>query len=448
MLSNKNRFCSSIGIVILMGILIISFGCSKEKSRDLVVAIITGDSTKTSTLLQDGVNANDLVVISDKDHLLQKLMLMGISKKEYEADEKVQKTLVIYSFVDEIELTPLMAAVRMGKKDIVQLFLKKEKTDVNVKNSDGENALMLASYNGKSDIAEMLLDHGANINSQTKQGETVLMFAIFGKHPETAQMLINRGADLQKKTFRTQVYDGSNALIMAAESGQAEIVRLLLEKGADVNSQSDAFGETALMKCVKKLIDRHPCSLLDDFSHFGLMVEPLDSGWWESLNDNCPDLFNLFCVIKTLRNFEADIDTKTLSGKNVTDILNENPKENIVKEFIELPLATINSIQMNRTAKIEEENGVERIQKKDIPKIIKMVEPDCPSLAKKARIQGDINLEVSIDIYGRVVGLKVLSGHPLLNNAAEHAVKKWVFEPYILNGVPKPATFNIIVNVK
>jgi outer membrane biosynthesis protein TonB len=40
---------------------------------------------------------------------------------------------------------------------------------------------------------------------------------------------------------------------------------------------------------------------------------------------------------------------------------------------------------------------------------------------------------------------RVISGHPLLNDAALSAIKQWVYEPYILNGIPKPVIFTATV---
>ena len=59
------------------------------------------------------------------------------------------------------------------------------------------------------------------------------------------------------------------------------------------------------------------------------------------------------------------------------------------------------------------------------PKLEHAVPPEYPPLAKMARIQGDVVLEVTIDEEGKVTNLEVVSGHPLLVKAALDAVHQW-----------------------
>jgi|GEM_PF-1691499 len=89
-----------------------------------------------------------------------------------------------------------------------------------------------------------------------------------------------------------------------------------------------------------------------------------------------------------------------------------------------------------------------RIASGETPRLIKKVKPKYPEIAKKARIQGRVILDVAVDIYGKVIpgSIKVLSGQPLLRQAAVDAVKQWVYEPYIKEGVPKSVRFSLVVN--
>jgi TonB family protein len=64
------------------------------------------------------------------------------------------------------------------------------------------------------------------------------------------------------------------------------------------------------------------------------------------------------------------------------------------------------------------------------------VQPVYPELAKQARIQGIVQLNIVIGKEGRVVDIKVISGHPLLIPAALEAVKQWEYNPTLLNGQP------------
>ena len=78
--------------------------------------------------------------------------------------------------------------------------------------------------------------------------------------------------------------------------------------------------------------------------------------------------------------------------------------------------------------------------------LIRQIKPPYPELAKRARIQGSVLLHAVISREGRIEQLQVVSGHPLLINAAVDAVKQWVYRPYILNGDPVAVDTQITVN--
>jgi TonB family protein len=81
-------------------------------------------------------------------------------------------------------------------------------------------------------------------------------------------------------------------------------------------------------------------------------------------------------------------------------------------------------------------------------KLIYRVGPEYPELAKRARISGNVVLVVTVNEEGLVSEVRVVNGHPLLNEAAISAVKQWRYSPTLLNGVPVPvmATVTVIFN--
>ena len=72
------------------------------------------------------------------------------------------------------------------------------------------------------------------------------------------------------------------------------------------------------------------------------------------------------------------------------------------------------------------------------PRPIKMVPPVYPPLASKARVSGTVVLEATLTAQGTVEEIHVISGHPLLIEAAIDCVKQWQYEPTYLNGEPVP----------
>jgi len=78
--------------------------------------------------------------------------------------------------------------------------------------------------------------------------------------------------------------------------------------------------------------------------------------------------------------------------------------------------------------------------------LINPVKPVYPPLAKMARQQGTVKFEAMISKEGTIEDLKLISGPPLLVQAAMDAVKQWRYKPTILNGEPTEVQTTIDVN--
>lgn len=82
------------------------------------------------------------------------------------------------------------------------------------------------------------------------------------------------------------------------------------------------------------------------------------------------------------------------------------------------------------------------------PRKLKNVSPTYPEIARQARVQGVVILECTIDPRGEVVHVKVLRGIPLLDVAAVDAVKQWVYEPTLVDGVAVTVIMTATVNFR
>lgn len=69
-------------------------------------------------------------------------------------------------------------------------------------------------------------------------------------------------------------------------------------------------------------------------------------------------------------------------------------------------------------------------------KLISNPQPVYPTIARQARISGTVELQVVIDPTGHIQQANVVSGHPLLRQAALDAVIQWVYQPTLLNEKP------------
>jgi len=78
--------------------------------------------------------------------------------------------------------------------------------------------------------------------------------------------------------------------------------------------------------------------------------------------------------------------------------------------------------------------------------LIHLVQPVYPPLARAARIQGAVVLRAVISREGKVENPQVLSGHPMLVQAAVDAVRQWRYRPYYLNDQPVEVETQVTVN--
>jgi len=112
------------------------------------------------------------------------------------------------------------AAARKGDVAAVKAFLDKG-VDVNAKTNYGATALSYACDKGHVEVVKLLLERGANVNAKdTFYGEVPIGWAIDKGHTEIVKLLLAHGAEGKER-----------ALTSAAEAGNAELVKAVLEKG-------------------------------------------------------------------------------------------------------------------------------------------------------------------------------------------------------------------------
>ena len=80
------------------------------------------------------------------------------------------------------------------------------------------------------------------------------------------------------------------------------------------------------------------------------------------------------------------------------------------------------------------------------PALVERVEPEYPSMAVRAQVQGVVILEAVVDPHGRVENVRVLRSIPLLDKAAMTAVSRWRYSPLLLNGTPERFVLTVTVS--
>lgn len=96
-----------------------------------------------------------------------------------------------------------------------------------------------------------------HVDARGEYGHTALMLAVWGGQAEIVQLLIDRGANVNACAA-----GGDTVLMQAAVFGRTEIARLLIDHGADINARNE-WGETALILAIRKWHAETACLLID-----------------------------------------------------------------------------------------------------------------------------------------------------------------------------------------
>jgi len=136
--------------------------------------------------------------------------------------------------------TLLIIAVLRNFKEIAEILIQAG-ANPNMQNGYGHTALIRAMLTiGYDSEVKMLIDKGANLDIQDSYGHTALIKAIIEGSEERVKMLIDAGANLD-----IQDIGGTTALMHAACRDSIEMLKMLINAGADINVQ-DINGHTAL----------------------------------------------------------------------------------------------------------------------------------------------------------------------------------------------------------
>src|SRR5262245_41086613 len=126
--------------------------------------------------------------------------------------------------------TAIMYAAANGDLELVRALIKAG-ANVKLKNQFGTSAISEAAIIGSAPILDALLKAGADPNFKTPNGETPLMAAARSGKVDAAKRLLDAGADVNAK----ETWGGQSALMWAAAQSQADMVKFLASKGANLN---------------------------------------------------------------------------------------------------------------------------------------------------------------------------------------------------------------------
>ncbi|WP_156924614.1 ankyrin repeat domain-containing protein [Burkholderia sp. WSM2230] len=139
--------------------------------------------------------------------------------------------------VDNQGMPLLVLAAREKSDKVGAVLLANPKTNVEIEDKAGENAMMMASLNGDLDFVKQLIAKDAEVN---KKGWAPLHYAAANGHDDIVKLLLDNSAYVDAGSP-----NGTTPLMMAARGGHVSTVKLLLDNGADLTVKNQ-IGMTAL----------------------------------------------------------------------------------------------------------------------------------------------------------------------------------------------------------
>ena len=247
----------------------------KNPKKDSVARNITNALDLVTLLLHYGANVNQshndetaLTIAAANDaptNVVLELLKGGAEVDHADSDgntallyactngrEKVVKTLLDHGakvgYINKLKCeTALTVAVKEQAPVVLTENLLNEGAYVNHVDKNGHTALITASKKSAERVVELLLKHGADVNCECKQsGETALTEAVTRHCNKIAKDLLKNGASVNHVTST-----GKTALMSVCQDRNKEMLKLLLEYGADVNIVDTQTGESPLIAAVR-----------------------------------------------------------------------------------------------------------------------------------------------------------------------------------------------------
>jgi ankyrin repeat protein len=366
-----NKFKHDLSDACNVGLSYILDSIGNFVSKDLDSLLLDRKGSNTNWL-SDAIKNQTNMFIGDESPLMK-----YIHKGPYDKAKNLITQGTGLSFRNESGYTPLMYAITLNKPEIINPLKKcnfledflfvvalndtkiikrflENGADVNYTNPYGETALHIAVANGNFDIVKLLVEkYSANINAQTIKNTTPLLIALQNDQENIANYILSRNpvlnvkeeewglteihhatlrgySEIVKKLIEKKVNlneqdnDGYTALVYAANNSSNEILKLLLEAGANKALVDPQYKATPLLTAVSNG-NLEGCKLLLEA---GASVNTCNKYYLSPLEVAASNGF--VDIAKLLVKYDADVKHEDINNRSAIDYAKEKQYKDII----------------------------------------------------------------------------------------------------------------------
>uniref|UniRef100_A0A7M4F8M0 Ankyrin repeat and sterile alpha motif domain containing 6 n=1 Tax=Crocodylus porosus TaxID=8502 RepID=A0A7M4F8M0_CROPO len=248
----------------------------------LMLAAMSGKVSLAQQLMEKGANPDHLNVLHKTPFEI------SVDFKHKEMKDYLESLTTVRPQTDKEKKQPdVFHALKMGNFQLVREIADEDPNQVNITNSDGASPLMIAAVTGQLTLVQLLVERNADIDRQDNvHGWTALMQATYHGNKEVVKYLLNQGADvnLRAKNGYT-AFD----LIMLLNDPDTELVRLLASACMQVDKDKGKLTNRSSLPCSRSRQTLNTPVLPDDKG--GL------KSWWNRMSNR----FRKLKLTQTLR---------------------------------------------------------------------------------------------------------------------------------------------------